>query len=155
MGGAATAPPFLFRGKTHTKGSGVTYKMMDLKGIDQKLVGQLNAAGVLTTSDMMKVWLDRDRRAEVVANSGLSEEQFQGMVSMARVARMHGVGPKYALLLVTAGVIGRKSLSKHTPQTLLKRLAEVTGLKTIASPMPTSAEVGAWFAALKPEAPGA
>lgn len=129
----------------------MNYKMMDLKGIDQKLVGQLNAAGVLTTSDMMKVWLDPDRRGQVTASSGLSEDQFQRMVSMARVARMPGVGPNYAQLLVTAGVIGRKSLSKHTPETLLKRLGEVKTSERLAGPVPTSAEVVAWFAALKPE----
>ena len=129
----------------------MNYKMMDLKEIDKKLVGQLNAAGVETTSDMMKVWLDRDRRGQVTASSGLDEDQFQRMVSMARVARMHGVGPNYAHLLVTAGVIGRKSLSKHTPETLLKRLAEVKTSERLAGPVPTSAEVVAWFAALKPE----
>jgi uncharacterized protein DUF4332 len=129
--------------------------MMDLKGIDPMLVARLRAAGVETTSDMVNVWLDRDGRGKFVTSSGLSEEQFQRMASVARVARMIGVGPKYAELLVTAGVIGRKSLSKHTPETLLKRLAEVKGLLSFAGAVPTSSEVTAWFAALKPEAPGA
>ncbi|HMA53737.1 MAG TPA: DUF4332 domain-containing protein [Acidobacteriota bacterium] len=123
----------------------MNYKMMDLKGIDQDLVAKLKGAGVETTSDMMKVWLDRDRRTQVESSSGLSEEQFQRMVSMARVARMPGVGPKYAEILVTAGVIGRKSLAKHTPETLVKHLAQLRESQTITGPMPTPAEVGAWF----------
>lgn len=128
----------------------MNYKMMDLKGIDQAHVAMLKTAGIETTTDMMKVWLDRDRRSQVAASSGLSHDQFQRMVAMARMARMEGVGPKYADLLVTAGVIGRKSLSKHTPETLVKHLAEVNGSRTPAGPLPTAAEVGAWFADLKP-----
>jgi hypothetical protein len=129
----------------------MNYKMIDLRGIDQNLVAKLKGAGVETTSDLIGVWLDRDRRRQVVASSGLSEEQFQQMVSMARVARMKGVGPKYAELLVTAGVIGTKSLSKHTPESLGERLAEVRASHRVVGPVPTSAEVVAWFAALKPE----
>ena len=128
----------------------MNYKMMDLKGIDQDLVAKLNEAGVSTTSDMMRVWLDRDRRSQVAAHSGLTEEQFQRMVSMARMARMRGVGPKYAELLVSAGVIGKKSLSKHTPETLVKRLAEVQQLQNIKGPMPTPTEVDAWFSEPEP-----
>ena len=127
----------------------MNYKMMDLQGIDRDLVAKLNAAGVSTTSDMMRVWLDRDRRSQVAAHSGLSEEQFQRMVSMARMARMPGVGPKYAEILVTAGVIGRKSMAKHTPETLVKRLAEVQQLNNFKGPMPTSTEVDAWFAEME------
>lgn len=128
----------------------MNYKMVDLKGIDQDLVAKLNQAGVSTTSDMMRVWLDRDRRSQVTAHSGLTEEQFQRMVSMARMARMRGVGPKYAELLVAAGVIGRKSLSKHTPETLVKRLAEVQRLQNIKGPMPTPSEIDTWFAEPEP-----
>jgi predicted flap endonuclease-1-like 5' DNA nuclease len=128
----------------------MNYKMTDLKGIDQSLVAKLNSAGVETTNDMMKVWHDPDRRTKVEASSGLNEEQFKRMVSMARMARMEGVGPKYADLLVTAGVIGRKSLSKHTPEALVKHLAEVNASQNRTGPVPTLAEVGAWFADMKP-----
>lgn len=128
----------------------MNYKMTDLKNIDQTLVVKLKAAGVETTSEMMKVWHDPDRRTEVATSSGLTEDQFKRMVSMARMARMEGVGPKYADLLVTAGVIGRKSLSKHTPEALVKHLAEVSASQNRTGPLPTLAEVGAWFAEMKP-----
>jgi predicted flap endonuclease-1-like 5' DNA nuclease len=128
----------------------MNYKMTDLKGIDQKLVAKLHAAGVETTSDMMKVWHDPDRRTQIAASSGLDDEQFKRMVSMARMARTRGIGPKYAELLVTAGVIGRKSLSKHTPEGLVKHLAEVKAAKQVHGPVPTLVEVTSWFADLKP-----
>lgn len=128
----------------------MNYKMTDLKGVDQDLVAKLKAAGVETTSEMMKVWHDPDRRTQLAASSGLSEDQFQRMVSLARMARMQGVGPKYAELLVTAGVIGRKSLSRHTPETLVKHLAEVSASQKLTGPIPTLAEAVAWFADMKP-----
>jgi hypothetical protein len=128
----------------------MNYKMVDLKGIDLTLVAKLNAAGVETTSDMMKVWHDPDRRTQVEGSCGLNEDQFKRMVSMARIARMQGVGPKYADLLVTAGVIGRKSLSKHTPESLVKHLAEVSAAQRMTGPVPSLTEVGAWFEDMKP-----
>ncbi|HET7497390.1 MAG TPA: DUF4332 domain-containing protein [Candidatus Eisenbacteria bacterium] len=128
----------------------MNHKMTDLKGIDQDQVAKLKAAGVETTSEMMKVWHDPDQRAKLATTSGLSEEQFKRMVSLARMARMPGVGPKYAELLVTSGVIGRKSLSKHTPEGLVKHLAEVSASRKLTGPVPTLTEVGAWFAELKP-----
>lgn len=131
----------------------MNYKMADLKGIDQSLVEKLKAAGMETTSEVMKTWHDPDRRAKVETSSGLTEEQFKRMVSLARMARMEGVGPRYAELLVTAGVIGRKSLSKHTPQALAKHLAEVSAAQQRSGPVPTLSEVGAWFEQLKPLQP--
>lgn len=123
----------------------MNYKMTDLKGIDQYLTAKLKAAGIETTSEMMNAWLDPVRRAQVAASSGLSEEQFKRMVSLARMARMEGVGPRYAELLVTAGVIGTNSLSKHTPEALVKHLEEVSVAQHLSGPIPTIGEVGAWF----------
>jgi hypothetical protein len=128
----------------------MNYKMSDLKGIDQNLVAKLHEAGVETTSDLMQVWHDPDRRTQIATGAGLNDDQLSRMVSMARMARMKGVGPKYADLLVTAGVIGRKSLAKHTPEALVRHLGEVSTSRNLAGPLPTLVEVGAWFADLKP-----
>jgi predicted flap endonuclease-1-like 5' DNA nuclease len=129
----------------------MSHKLSDLKGIDQDLVAKLHAAGIQTANDMMQAWLDPDLRAKVMATAGLDEEQLKDMVSMARMARTRGIGPKYAHILVTAGVIGRKSLSKHTPQGLVKRLAEVSASRQSPGPVPTVGEVETWLAALKPQ----
>jgi len=128
----------------------MNYKMSDLKGIDQNMAADLRKAGVETTSELMQAWHDPDKRTNVASSSGLNDEQLGRMVSMARMARMKGVGPKYAHLLVTAGVIGRKSLGKHTPEGLVKHLGEVNSSKMLGFPLPTLAEVSAWFTDLKP-----
>jgi hypothetical protein len=128
----------------------MNYKLSDLKGIDLGHVERLRVSRIETTSDLMEVWNDPPRMTTVAANAGISDEQLRSLVSMARVARMKGVGPKYVGLLVAAGVIGRRSLSKHTPETLLKRLGEVSVATGLRGPVPTLAEVQLWFAELKP-----
>lgn len=123
----------------------MTYKMSDLKGIDEGQVAQLRQGGVETTEDMMQAWLDQARRASLVAASNLTEDQLTRLASMARIARMKGVGPKYASLLVTAGVRGRKSLATFTPEGLVKHLEDVSAAKNLSGPRPSLVEVGAWF----------
>ena len=125
------------------------YKMSELNGIDQSLVTRLHAAGIETTTDMMKAWIDPVMRAKVLASAGLDEDQLKRMASMARMARRRGIGPKYADTLVSAGVIGKKSLAKHTPEGLVKHLARVNAEGKSTRPLPTLREVESWFASLK------
>ncbi|HEX5031869.1 MAG TPA: DUF4332 domain-containing protein [Candidatus Eisenbacteria bacterium] len=128
----------------------LNYKMSDLKGIDETQVAQLLQGNVENTDEMMNLWNDQAGRLSITAKTGLTDEQIIRLASMARVARFKGVGPKYADLLVTAGVRGRKSLATYTPETLVQRLGEVKAGRSLAGPLPTLVEVGAWFAQLKP-----
>jgi len=130
----------------------MNYKMSDLKGIDEKYVTQLRQGGVENTDEMMRVWNDPAKRQALTAGTGLTEEQLTRLTSMARVARLKGVGPKYADLLVTAGVRGRKSLATFTPESLVKHLGDVSAAKSLMGPVPSLVEVGAWFAQLTPDA---
>lgn len=127
----------------------MNYKMSDLKGIDENQVALLRQSGVENTDEMMNLWNDPARRLSLTASTGLTDEQFIRLASMARVARLKGVGPKYANLLVTAGVRGLKSLGTYTPETLVQRLGAVSASRSLAGPVPTLVEVGAWFAELK------
>ena len=128
----------------------MNYKMSDLKGIDENQVAQLRQGNVENTDEMMNLWKDPAKRSSITASTGLTDEQLTRLASMARVARIKGVGPKYADLLVTAGVRGRKSLATYTPETLVQHLGDVSAAKSLAGPLPTVVEVGAWFAELTP-----
>lgn len=128
----------------------MNYKMSDLKGIEPTLVEQLAKGGIENTDEMMRDWNDMTKRQGLVTTTGLDQEQLGRLASMARVARLRGVGPKYAELLVTAGVRGRKSLATFTPESLVKHLGDVTAAKNLSYPVPTLVEVGAWFQELKP-----
>jgi hypothetical protein len=128
----------------------MNYKMSDLKGIDENLVALLRQGGVENTDEMMTLWNDPTKRLSITTSTGLTEEQLTRLASMARVARLKGVGPKYANLMVTAGVRGLKSLGTYTPETLVQRLGDVSTSRRLPGPVPTLVEVGAWFAELKP-----
>ena len=131
----------------------MNYKMGDLKGIDTNQVAQLTKGGIENTDEMMRVWNDATKRQELTTASGLDEEQLKRLASLARVARLRGVGPKYAELLVTAGVRGRKSLATFTPESLVKHLQDVTAAKSLSGPVPTLTEAVAWFDQLTAPAP--
>lgn len=127
----------------------MNYKMSDLKGIDENLVTQLRKGGIENTDEMMRAWNEPAKREVLTTASGLDEEQLTRLASLARVARLRGVGPKYAGLLVTAGVRGRKSLATFTPEALVKHLGDVAAAKSLVGPVPSLVEVGAWFTDLK------
>ena len=130
----------------------MNYKMSDLKGIDEAQVAQLRQGGIENTDEMMRAWNEPPKRLALTSGTGLTEDQLMRLASMARVARLKGVGPKYAGLLVSSGVRGRKSLATFTPETLVQHLQDVSAAKSLAGPVPSLVEVGAWFAQLKPEA---
>lgn len=130
----------------------MTYKMIDLKGIDESQAAQLREAGIENTDEMMEHWTNQTKRTSLGARTGFSEDQLGRLAAMARVARMEGVGPKYAHLLVSAGVKGRKSLSTFTPEGLVQHLTDVSAAKSLKGPVPTIVEVRPWFAAPAPKA---
>jgi hypothetical protein len=128
----------------------MNFKMADVKGVSPDHASKLLAAGVENTDEMMRVWNDPGLRASVCSKCGIDEAQLTRLVSIARMARMKGVGPKYAELLVTAGITGRRSLSTYTSSTLQKRLAEVSAATNRPGPIPSLTEIDSWFAELKP-----
>ena len=128
----------------------MNYKLSDLKGADPDHVAWLLQSGIENTNELMNLWNDPPRMSGVAASMGVPLSRLTRLVSMARMARMKGVGPRYVGLLVSAGVIGRRSLSKHTPESLADHLTAVNTTMRLQERVPTLLEIGAWFAELKP-----
>jgi hypothetical protein len=128
----------------------MTYKFSEFTGIDQNHVTKLREAGIENSDDMMRLWADQPNRESLVTKTGIDMKQFSGYASMARLARVKNVGPKYVEVLLAAGIDGPKSLFEFTPESLVKRLGEVVAEKKLTSPVPTSEEIGIWFADAKP-----
>jgi len=99
---------------------------------------------------MLRLWADQPNREALATKTGVDMSRLAGFAAMARVARVKEVGPKYVEVLMAAGIDGPKSLFEFTPDTLLKRLGEVTVEKKLTGPMPTIAEIGTWFMDAKP-----
>lgn len=128
----------------------MTYKMSEFTGIGQDHVAKLLDAGIEDTDDMLRLWADKPNRDSLATKTDIDMRQLGGFASMARLARVKNVGPKYVEMLMAAGVDGPKSLFEFTPESLMKRLGEVKAEKKLTTPMPTLAEVGTWFADARP-----
>ena len=130
----------------------MAYKMSELPGIQESQVEKLREASVETTNDLLRIWGDGPKRPALVERTGITKEDFHGLVAMARLARIKGVSLENIEMLVAAGVHGRKKLLEYTPETLLKHLEEVSLEKKLAGPMPTLDDVKLWFVEPKPVA---
>jgi hypothetical protein len=129
----------------------MTYKMSEFTGIGQNHVVKLHEAGIENTDDMLRLWADQPNRESLATKTGIDIKQLAGFASMSRLARVKNVGPKYVEVMLAAGIDGPKSLFEFTPESLVKRLGEVTAEKKLTSPMPTLAEIGTWFVDSKPQ----
>ena len=129
--------------------STMTYKFSEFVGIDQDDVAKLRKAAIENTDDMMRIWGDELKRPSLVETTGITLNQFAKLVSMARLARVKNVGPKYVEVLLAAGIDGPKSLFEYTPESLVKRLDEVKAEKTLKAAVPSLPEIENWFTDVK------
>lgn len=127
----------------------MTYKFSEFVGIDQDDVAKLRKAAIENTDDMMRMWGDELKRPSLVETTGITLNQFAKLVSMARLARVKNVGPKYAEVLLAAGIDGPKSLFEYTPESLVKRLDEVKAEKKLKAAVPSLPEIENWFTDVK------
>jgi hypothetical protein len=122
----------------------MTYKMSEFQGLNPAQLEKLREAGIENSDDMMRVWAQPNRTA-LLAQTGIGLDHLTDLASMARLARVKGVGPKYVGVLLAAGIDGPRSLFEHTPESLVKRLSEVATEKNLTSPVPTLEQVGPWY----------
>jgi uncharacterized protein DUF4332 len=128
--------------------------MSEFHGIEPNQVTTLGVAGIENTDDLMKIWSDKEKRAGLVASTGITEENFMRFAAMARLGRIKGMALQHLDVLVAAGIDGPKRLFKYTPETLVKHLGEVAAEKKLAGPIPTLQDIRPWFENPKPEANG-
>jgi len=129
----------------------MSLKMSEFHGIDSNHVTTLRVAGIEDTDDLMKIWSDKEKRAGLVASTGIAEDDFMKFAAMARLGRVKGMALQHLDLLVAAGIDGPKRLFRHTPETLEKHLRDVVAEKKLAGRVPTLEEITIWFANPKPE----
>ena len=89
----------------------MTYKFSEFVGIDQDDVAKLRKAAIENTDDMMRIWGDELKRPSLVETTGIPMNQFAKLVSMARLARVKNVGPKFVEVLLAAASTGRRACS--------------------------------------------
>ena len=133
----------------------MTYKFSEFPGIDHNHVTKLREVSIENTDDMTRIWGDELKRPSLVEKTGITLEQFARLASMARLARVKNVGPKYVEMLLAAGIDGPKSLFEYTAESLVKRLGEVKAEKKLTAEVPALNDVAGWFTDVKPVVVGA
>jgi hypothetical protein len=125
--------------------------MNEFKGIEPNHLAALKVAGIEDTDQLMKIWSDKEKRADLVSTTGVPETEFMNFAAMARLGRIKGMDLNHLPVLVAAGIDGPKRLFSYTPDTLLKHLGEVAAEKKLAGQIPAVGDIAAWFANPKPE----
>ncbi len=128
----------------------MSLKMSEFHGISPAHVATLRTAGIEDTDQLMKIWSDKEKRAGLVASTGISEDNFMKFAAMARLGRVKEMDLRHLDSLVAAGIDGPKRLFSYTPETLINRLNEVKAAGTFTGAFPTPEEIAAWFSHPKP-----
>ncbi|MFN2205603.1 MAG: DUF4332 domain-containing protein [Candidatus Promineifilaceae bacterium] len=112
-------------------------------------VAKLHSAGVSDLSGFMTKAATPKGREELAAATGYDAKTILIWANEMDLARVRGVGPKYAALLKAAGVDTVPELAQRNPANLTLKLSEVNAAEAIADKVPTEDQVASWVAQAK------
>ena len=121
------------------------YRIEDVEGIGPVYAEKLAAAGIGTTTALLKRCGGRRGRQEVGEKTGISERHLLKWANLADLMRITGVGPQYSELLEAAGVDTVKELRHRNAASLAARMREVHEAKGITRTSPAASIVQRWI----------
>ncbi|CAG1003461.1 hypothetical protein ANAEL_03154 [Anaerolineales bacterium] len=116
-----------------------------IEGIGDVYAERLRDAGVRTTDDLLKKGGTAKGRAELVATTGLTENQILEWTNRADLHRIRGIGSEYADLLEFAGVDTVAELARRDAVNLYEKLKVVNEEKKKVRRQPSLEQVGKWI----------
>jgi predicted flap endonuclease-1-like 5' DNA nuclease len=122
-----------------------------IEGIGAKHGKALRAAGIRSTTALLKEGGSKKGRKALAAASGCTEHQLLEWVNRADLMRVRGVGEEYSDLLEQAGVDTVKELRNRKPANLHAKMIETNEAKKgrIVRRPPSLGEVERWVAHAK------
>jgi len=124
-------------------------KVVEVEGIGPAYASKLEAAGVVTTKDLLEKGATPQGRKELAAASGISANLILEWVNHVDLWRIKGVAAEYSDLLEEAGVDTVVELAKRVPANLLAKMKEVNAEKKLVRQLPTLSMVEKWVAQAK------
>ena len=112
-------------------------------------VAKLHSAGVSDLDSFMAKAATPKGREELAAATGYDAKTILTWANEMDLARVRGVGPKFAALLKAAGVDTVPELAQRNPANLTEKLAEVNAAEAIADKAPTQDQAALWVAQAK------
>jgi predicted flap endonuclease-1-like 5' DNA nuclease len=123
----------------------MSYKITDIEGIGPSYGEKLNAAGIKTTTDFLKLCCEKKGRTHVAEQTGLNEKLILRWANLADLMRISGIGPQYSELLEGAGVDTVKELRTRNAANLATKMAEINGQKKLAKTSPAESVIAGWI----------
>lgn len=117
------------------------YKIIDIEGVGEIYAEKLTVAGIDTVEKLLERCASAKGRAEVAAETGISEKQILRWTNHADLFRIQGIGPQFAELLEAAGVDTVKELRHRVPANLEKRITEVNEARNLTGRVPSVKEL--------------
>lgn len=117
------------------------YKIIDIEGVGETYAEKLTVAGIDTVEKLLKRCASAKGRAEVAAETGISEKLILRWTNHADLFRIQGIGPQFAELLEAAGVDTVKELRHRVPANLEKRITEVNEARNLTGRVPSVKEL--------------
>lgn len=119
----------------------MTYKIIDIEGIGAVYAEKLNAAGIITTDDLLEKCAAPAGRKALEAETGISGKLILTWTNHADLFRINGVGPQFAELLEASGVDTVKELKNRVAANLAAKMLEVNEAKKLVRRVPVEVEV--------------
>lgn len=119
-------------------------KIVDVEGIGPVYKEKLGAVGIRTTAGLLKAAADRKGRADLAAQTDISEKLILEWVNHADLMRVKGVGSEFSDLLEAAGVDTVKELRNRNPANLHQAILAANDAKQLVRRVPSLTEVTAW-----------
>jgi predicted flap endonuclease-1-like 5' DNA nuclease len=108
-------------------------KLADIPGLDPEQVGRLKAVGINNTKQLFeRAWSEGDR-AELSRLTDVPGDALSEMVALSDLARIGGVGPVFARMLLDLGVDSPESVLAREPEELLEAVNAVNREKGYAN----------------------
>ena len=129
------------------------YGIEQIEGIGPAYGHKLRAAGIRSTTALLKAAADPAGRKKLEADTGIDHGRILAWANMADLMRINGVGKQFAELLEAAGVDTVKELKMRNAANLAERMGEVNAAKKLTRVVPAESMIAKWIAEAKDLAP--
>jgi predicted flap endonuclease-1-like 5' DNA nuclease/uncharacterized membrane protein len=120
-----------------------------VRSLDQEQAEKLYAGAIENLDNLLEKGATPEGRKEIAAATGVDESVVLKWVNELDLARVNGIGPKYAELLKEAGVDTVPELAQRNPQNLSQKLADVNAGLGIVQESPSEKQVASWVTQAK------
>jgi len=119
-------------------------KLINIEGVGEAYLVKLNAAGVNTVEDLLKMGATPAGRKGLEGKTGIRLDLILEWVNHADLFRVKGVGEEFSDLLEEAGVDTVAELAQRNPANLHAALAKANAEKELVRRLPSEKQVAEW-----------